>query len=114
MSSPFKIEKTNKGYAVSWPTFHDIQGNNACFNFLQILFVDMKLDHASVLLSGYGEGKNIMHISAELWYSNHAQQYSEWLMSQYNINGAMFDHQYEAEKLQEILEKRYMWKLLKL
>lgn len=113
MSSPFKIEKTIKGYAVSWPTFHDIQGNNACFNFLQILFVDMKLDQASVLLSGNGEG-NIMHISAELWYSDHAKQYSEWLMSQYNIKGAMFNEQNQAEKLQEILEKRYMWKLLKL
>lgn len=110
MNSPFVIEKVKNEYKVTWPAFHDIHGNDRCYNLLKILFDDIKVDSAKVFLTSMD---NLMIISADIWYSKSAHQYSEWLMSQYSIIGVLFDTEGQAEKLKEILEKKYMWRLLK-
>lgn len=110
MNSPFVIEKVRNEYKLTWPSFHDIHGNPACYNLLKILFDDIKVNYAKVFLTSMD---NLMTISADIWYSKSAHQYSEWLMSQYSIIGVLFDDENQAQKLQEILEKRYMWKVLK-
>lgn len=110
MNSPFIIEKTKDNYKVTWPAIHDIHGNDSCYNLLRVLFVDMKVESAKVFLTSMD---NMMTVSADIWYNRRAQQYSDWLMSQYSIVGVLFDDISNAEKLQEILEKRYMWKILK-
>lgn len=110
MSSPFVIEKVRSEYKVTWPAFHDIHGNDSCYNLLKVLFDDIKVDNAKVFLTSMD---NLMIISADIWYSKSAHQYSEWLMSQYSIIAVLFEEEKQAKKLKEILEKRYMWKVLK-
>lgn len=110
MSSPFVIEKVRNSYRVTWPAFHDIHGNPACYNLLKILFQDIKVDTARVFLTSMD---NLMNINSSVWYDKSAEQYCEWLMAQYSIVGVLFDDQVQAKRLQEELEKRYMWKVLK-
>ena len=109
MSSPFEINIAKQGYAVTWPSFHNIYGNPACYNLLKILFDQIKVNEAMLLLND----NNMVTINSIIWYSNQGEQYSEWLMSQYNVTGAVFKKKSEAEELQTELEKRFMWKLLK-
>ena len=109
MSSPFVINKTRNYYTVTWPGFHNIHGNPTCYNLLKILFEQIKVDEAMVLVNG----DRTFTISSEIWYIGHGEQYSEWLMSRHSILGAVFKEEKQANMLQEELEKRYMWKLLK-
>lgn len=109
MSSPFILSELKHKYTVTWPAFHDIRGNESCYNLLKMLFEKFKLDQAQLLLNK----DNMVTINAHVWYSNSGMNYSEWLMSQYNITGVVFDSKEHATDLQTELEKRYMWKLLK-
>ena len=109
MSSPFILSELKHKYTVTWPSFHDIRGNESCYNLLKMLFEKFKLDQAQLLLNK----DNMVTIDAHVWYSNSGMNYSEWLMSQYNITGVVFDSKEHATDLQTELEKRYMWKLLK-
>lgn len=109
MSSPFVIEQTKKHYTVTWPGFHNINGNPACYNLLKILFDQIKVDSSMLILNG----QNMVTINNIIWYQGEGERYSEWLMSQYSITGAVFKEERQAIMLQEELEKRYMWKILK-
>lgn len=109
MKSPFTLTLNGKKYSVSWPTFHDICGNPACFNLLKLLFDTMKMNQVTLIL----DSNQTVSINSELWYSNHGNQYTEWLMSQYNISGVIFNEKNKAKYLQDYLEKKYVWQLLK-
>lgn len=110
MSSPFKLNTLKQGYTVTWPTFENIQGNSTCFNLLKLLFEQIKVDEAMLILNK----DQMVTIQGSIWYSGHGEKYSEWLMSQYNVTGVAFKKINQAEELRDELEKRYMWKLLKL
>lgn len=111
MNSPFVIDKLqNSKFVVSWPAMQDIQGNPACYNLFKILFDDIKVDYASLFLTSMD---NLLTVNSEIWYSKAAEQYTDWLMAQYSIVGVLFENKNHAEQLKEILEKRYMWKILK-
>lgn len=110
MSSPFILNKVSKGYTVTWPTFHNVQGNPECFNLLKLLFEQIKVDEAMLLL---GEDQMVT-VGGSLWYSGHGEKYSEWLMAQYNVTGVAFKKINQAEELRDELEKKYIWKVLKL
>lgn len=110
MNGPFKLNEVKHKYTITWPTFHDIRGNESCYNLFNLLFDKFKLDCVQLLLNN----DNMVTINASVWYEGDgAKQYAEWLMSQYNITGVVFDKKEYALELQEELEKRYMWKLLK-
>ena len=109
MSSPFILSELKHKYTITWPSFHDIRGNESCYNLLKLLFDQFKLDEVMLLLNT----DNMVTIQSIIWYQGGAEQYSEWLMSQYNITGVVFDSKKHATDLQTELEKRYMWKLLK-
>jgi hypothetical protein len=109
MSSPFVIEQTTKHYTVTWPGFHNIYGNPACYNLFKILFDQIKVDEAMIIVND----QHMITVNVVIWYQGHGEAYSEWLMSQHSITGAVFKEEKQAIMLQEELEKRYMWKLLK-
>lgn len=108
MSTPFTIECTADHYVVTWPGFHNINGNPTCYNFFKILFEVIKVHEAMVIVNG----QHLLTVSQELWYMD-GEKYSEWVMARHYITGAVFNEQKQAILLQEELEKRYMWKLLK-
>ena len=109
MSSPFELNEVKRKYTITWPTFHDIRGNETCYNLLKLLFERFKLAYVQLLL----DNDNMVTINAEVWYTSSGKHYSEWLMSQYSITGVVFDKKENALELRDELEKRYMWKLLK-
>lgn len=108
MSTPFVIDYVGNLYTVTWSGFHNINGNPTCYNFFKILFEQIKVDEATVIVNG----QHLLTVSLEVWYTD-GERYSEWVMSRHYISGAVFREQKQAILLQEELEKRYMWKLLK-
>jgi|688.fasta_scaffold1460652_2 hypothetical protein len=109
MNSPFILNSGKINHTITWPSFRNINGNPACYNLLKLLFEDMRMDYVVLLLSD----EQMITINASLWFSNHGQAYSDWLMSQYSILGVSFKEINKAKYLQDYLEKKYMWKLLK-
>ena len=110
MNSPFVINEVKKCYVLTWPTFHDIRGNEGCYKLLELLFEKIKVNEAQLIL----DKDQYVTINASLWYGNYGDRYSEWLMSQYNILGVIFKEKSHAEYLQDYLEKKYIWRLLKM
>ena len=110
MNSPFILNKVKDDYTITWPTFHDIRGDYACYNLLKLLFEDMKMSEIQLILTN----DQMITIQSIIWYSNQGKRYAEWLMSQYNIIGVVFKEKDKAEYLQDYLEKKYVWRLLKM
>lgn len=109
MSSPFEIHQTKNHYVVTWPSFRNIQGNLWCYNLFKILFEQIKVDSATILI-------NNQHLSvgSHIWYDKiHRGAWCHWIGSTHEITGALFNEEKQAILLQEELEKRYMWNLLK-
>lgn len=110
MSSPFILNQVDADkFKVTWPSFHDVQGDDTFYNLLKILFVDVKVNQAHLLLNQ----DQMVTIQPIVYFSKSVTNYSDWLMSQYNVKGVMFDDINHAKHFVEILEKRYMWKILK-
>lgn len=109
MNSPFILTRTTDKYSVSWPTFHDIRGNPACYNLLKLLFETMQMNEVVLMLNNDQK----VTLNGTVWYSNNGDKYAEWLMAQYNITGVIFKEKAKAEYLQDYLEKKYIWQLLK-
>ena len=65
----------------------------------------------SMLLQG-GD-MDTLWISLSAWAQSPKHVYSEYLMDMYEIRGVVFRNKNEAEQFQDILEKKYIWKVLK-
>jgi hypothetical protein len=105
MSSPFVIEQTKNNYLVTWPGFYSIHGNTTCYNLLKVLFDQIEVDEAMLLLNG----QHMVTISSHIWYSGQGLNYSEWLMSRHSITGAIFKQEKQSLQFLDILEKRLIW-----
>jgi hypothetical protein len=47
-----------------------------------------------------------------VWVQDSKHDYSEYLMDMYEIRAVVFRNKHEAEQFQNILEKKYIWKVL--
>ncbi len=111
MSSVFILNNAKDKHTITWPTFQNVRGSDTCYKLLEFLFENLRLDYVQLLLTS----DKMVTINAEIWFTNDSgpRRYSEWLMSQYDVIGVVFDNKEKAIELQTELDKRYMWKLLK-
>lgn len=113
MSKPFIITKTrNDMYTVSWPTFGNIKDSVTNIKLLDILFGELKCDEAGLAILLHGGDIDLLWISSIVWHQDVKQQYGDYLQDMYEIRGAVFRKEDEAVKFQDILEKKYIWKVL--
>lgn len=107
----FVINDHPSGYwTVSWPSWKDVKSINAKQRLLDIIFGDIKAHEVGL---GYRTKANyleIMWIDAGAFYqdSGYLNRWEEM----YEICGCAFRKFEEAEQFKDILDKKYMWKIL--
>ena len=60
----------------------------------------------------HGGEHDTMWIGYSTWASDVDNHFSEYLQDMYEIRGVVFYKEAEAIQLQDILEKKYIWKVL--
>lgn len=114
MNSPFEIASTHKDWAVVWPTVDTKFTDKMRFNLIGCIFDEVKCRETGLVVSNDAkDDPTIMWVKQDLWFSDLTEEYSQYLYKYYDIRGAVFHQLSEAEQFKEILEKRYMWQLLK-
>ena len=110
MSSPFPIIKQGSYYTVTWPSFENIKKMESNLKLLEILFEQIKVDQAKLILVN----EKLYSIDMTLWFDKNALTLN-WddLMRNHDVCGVAFPKEDQAKQLQDILEKRYLWKALK-
>ena len=110
MSSPFPIIKQGSYYTVTWPSFENVRRPESTNKLLEILFEQIKVDQAKLILVN----EKLYSIDMALWFDKNALTLN-WddLMRNHDVCGVAFPKEDQAKQLQDILEKRYLWKALK-
>jgi hypothetical protein len=83
---------------------------------LKFVFTEVKCQRVGlgVTLDNYFEADaSVLWIDDTAYLTAITDEYSHYLYKQYNIFGAVFEKQSDAEKFKESIEKRYVWQLLK-
>lgn len=113
-NSPFKIYETEKNrWVTHWPTFKNIKDTSTGIKLLDILFGQIKCDEVGLQLLLHGGQHDTMWIRYSAWARDVNGLHSEYLQDMYEIRGVVFYKETEALQLQDILEKKYIWKILK-
>jgi len=112
-NSPFELYTTEKNnHVVHWPTFKNIRDVDTRIKLLDILFGEVKCFEVGLGLLLHGGGMDTLWIKFSAWAQDTSHTYSEYLMDMYEIRAVVFSNKHEAEKFQDILEKKYIWKVL--
>jgi hypothetical protein len=112
--SPFELYSTTHGnHVVHWPTFKNIRDVDARIRLLDILFVEVKCFEVGLALLLQNGEIETLWIEFNSWAPGPNHVYSEYLMDMYEIRGVVFKNNEEAKQFQDILEKKYIWKILK-
>lgn len=114
MNTPFILnDLCDSTWAVSWPSFDEKFTTHMKFNMLNCIFKEIKCHEVGLGISlDEKEEPSILWIEDKVWFSDLSEEYSQYLYKYYNIRGAVFHKQQEAEQFKDILEKRYIWQIL--
>ncbi len=113
-NSPFELYTTEKNnHVVNWPSFRNIRDADTRLKLLDILFEEIKCFEVGLGLLLHGGNMDTLWISFSSWAQDTSHVYSEYLMDMYEIRCVVFRNKDEAEQFQDILEKKYIWKVLK-
>lgn len=112
-NSPFLLTTSKNQWAVHWPTFKNIKDKLYNIILLDIIFGEIKCDQAGLSLLFDDDNSQVLWIDSIMWFQDNKKQYSEYLQDMYQIQGVVFRNKSEALQFQDILEKKYIWKVLK-
>lgn len=112
-NSPFEIYKTERNrWITHWPTFKNIKDADTGLKLLDILFGQIKCDEVGLAILLHGGEYDTLWISYSAWATDVNDLHAEYIMDMYEIRGVVFHKESEALQLQDILEKKYIWKIL--
>ena len=112
-NTPFPITSLQKGkFIVSWPNWDNIRRFETKKLLVDLLFKDMKVKEAGFALATYDGKIDIMWVNYKFWAQDVNGEYARYLEDMYTIKGVAFNNKDEAIKLQDYLEKKYIWKTL--
>lgn len=110
-NSPFLIsDLVYKKYTVSWPTFRDIRELEVKIKLLDLLFNELKLYDVGLAIKFNQDDLDVMWIN-QFAYLGHPE-IDQYMQDHYDIVGVVFEKKEDAVKLQDWLEKKYVWKVL--
>lgn len=109
--SPFVITQYDKFITVTWPTFDNIREVDTKNKLADMVFKESKAIEVGFVVELNNKEYDILWINVELSYLKN--NYVEYLLDMYIIKGVAFRTRAEAELVQEWLEKKYIWQLLK-
>jgi len=111
--TPFPITSLQKGkFLVSWPTWQNINHFLTKKKLLDVLFDDIGSEEVGISISIVKYELDIMWITLNTWAQDVNGEYASYLEDMYEIKGVVFNSENEALKLQDYLEKKYIWKTL--
>jgi hypothetical protein len=114
-NTPFPITSLQKGkFIVSWPKWDNIRQFDTKKKLLDVLFEDIGSDEVGISISIVKDELDIMWITLNTWAQDVNGEYASYLEDMYEIKGVAFNNENEAIKLQDYLEKKYIWKTLQL
>lgn len=114
-NSPFELYTTEaNNHVVHWPTFKNIKEAGTSTKLLDILFIEVKCFEVGLAILLHRGDMDTLWISSSAYAQDNKHVYAEYLMDMYEIRGVVFRNKNEAEKFQDILEKKYIWKMLQL
>jgi hypothetical protein len=109
----FPITSLQKGkFLVSWPKWQNIKHFHTKKKLLDVLFDDIGSEEVGISISIVKYELNIMWITLNTWAQDVNGEYASYLEDMYEIKGVAFNSESEALKLQDYLEKKYIWKTL--
>jgi hypothetical protein len=112
-NTPFPITSLQKGkFLVSWPKWGNIKTFDIKKKLLDVLFEDIGSDEVGISISIVKYELDIMWITLNTWAQDVNGEYARYLEDMYEIKGVAFNSENEALKLQDYLEKKYIWKTL--
>ena len=112
-NTPFPITSLQKGkFLVSWPKWQNIKHFHTKKKLLDVLFDDIGSEEVGISISIVKHELDIMWITLNTWAQDVNGEYASYLEDMYEIKGAAFNSESEALKLQDYLEKKYIWKTL--
>ena len=112
-NTPFPITSLQKGkFLVSWPKWGNIKTFDIKKKLLDVLFEDIGSDEVGISISIVKYELDIMWITLNTWAQDVNGEYASYLEDMYEIKGVAFNSESEALKLQDYLEKKYIWKTL--
>ena len=112
-NSPFPITSLQKGkFLVSWPKWQNIKHFHTKKKLLDVLFDDIGSEEVGISISIVKYELDIMWITLNTWAQDVNGEYASYLEDMYEIKGVAFNSESEALKLQDYLEKKYIWKTL--
>lgn len=113
MNTPFELHKTTADrWVVDWPTFKNIRDTGTGVKLLDILFGEIKCHQVGLALLLNNNESETLWIDFSIWATDTKNHYAEYLMDMYEIRGVVFHKEHEAIQFQDILEKKYIWKIL--
>ena len=113
-NSLFELYATERdNHVVHWPTFKNIRDVDTRIKLLDILFGEVKCFEVGLGLLLQGGDMDTLWIKFSAWAQDTNHSYSEYLQDMYEIRAVVFRNKKEAEQFQDILEKKYIWKVLK-
>jgi hypothetical protein len=112
-NTPFPITSLQKGkFLVSWPKWQNIKHFHTKKKLLDVLFDDIGSEEVGISISIVKYEFDIMWITLNTWAQDVNGEYASYLEDMYEIKGVAFNSESEALKLQDYLEKKYIWKTL--
>ena len=112
-NTPFPITSVqNDKFLVSWPKWQNIKHFHTKKKLLDVLFDDIGSEEVGISMSIVKDELDIMWITWYTWAQDVNGDYAAYLEDMYEIKGVAFNSETEALKLQEYLEKKYIWKTL--
>ena len=112
-NKPFPITSLQKGkFLVSWPKWQNIKHFHTKKKLLDVLFDDIGSEEVGISMSIVKDELDIMWITLNTWAQDINGEYARYLEDMYEIKGVAFNSEDEALKLQDYLEKKYIWKTL--
>ena len=109
--SPFVITQYDKFVTVTWPTFDNIREVDTKNKLADVVFTESKADEVGFVVELNNKEYDVLWINLSAFYLKN--NYVEYLLDMYSIKGVAFRNKMEAEVIQEWLEKKYIWQLLK-
>jgi hypothetical protein len=109
LSSPFKIEAVENGYSLTWPSMRGVYQSDKKINLIRMIFSVCKIDYFKLICWNSIDSSETVRINKDYENDPTLQDSIRGI-----IEGVIFDSNDDALTCQQELEKRYIFKMLKL
>jgi hypothetical protein len=102
--------KVHNNYVIEWELNGPLKPVLNKLELLSIVFDEVKCkDEFGLMIKLAGSNYDVLWVKASFFYQDIKKMYTDYIQDVYEITGAVFKHESDADKFKSILEKRYVW-----